>query len=88
MDGPAIEYYDGTKKWYIDDKLDRKDGPAIEWSNGAKHWFINDKLHRENGPATEYPDGTKQWFINGVSLSNMKDIFIEFNFKSMHAIKA
>ena len=63
-DGPAIEWADGAKRWYINDKLHREDGPAIEWADGTKRWYINDKRHREDGPAVECADGTKHWYIN------------------------
>ncbi len=29
LDGPAIEYSDGTKEWYREGKHDRVDGPAV-----------------------------------------------------------
>ena len=35
-DGPAIEWADGDKIWYLNDKRHREDGPAIEWANGYK----------------------------------------------------
>ena len=64
-DGPAYEYADGTKEWYINGKLHRLDGPAIEYANGSKEWYLNDKLHREDGPAREYVSGYKEWWVNG-----------------------
>ena len=36
VDGPAIEYANGTKSWYLNGKLHREDGPAIEWADGDK----------------------------------------------------
>ena len=33
-DGPAIEYANGNKHWYLNGKLHREDGPAIENANG------------------------------------------------------
>jgi hypothetical protein len=59
---------DGTKRWYLDDKLHREDGPAVEYADGIKRWFLNDKLHREDGPAVEYTDG-RAWYLNGVEYS-------------------
>ena len=47
IDGPAIEYANGTKEWYIDDKLHRTDGPAIEYPNGYKYWYINGEEYSE-----------------------------------------
>ena len=63
-DGPAIEWKDGGKFWYINDKLHREDGPAEEWADGDKTWWINGKRHREDGPAIERADGSKFWYIN------------------------
>lgn len=40
-DGPAIEWNNGSKEWWINGKRHREDGPAVEWSNGAKHWYLN-----------------------------------------------
>jgi len=54
----------GTKEWWLNDKLHREDGPAIEWADGSKEWWLNDKLHREDGPAVEWADGTKEWWLN------------------------
>ena len=59
----------GTKYWYLNDKLHREDGPAVEDADGTKHWYLNDKLHREDGPAIEDADGSKSWYLNGEQLS-------------------
>jgi len=45
-DGPAIEWADGTKHWYINNKPHREDGPAYEAASGNKYWFINGKRIR------------------------------------------
>ena len=63
--GPAIEWANGTKKWYINGECHREDGPAVEWADGTKRWYINDELHREDGPAIERANGDKYWYING-----------------------
>jgi hypothetical protein len=64
-DGPAIEYADGYKSWYLNGNLHCEDGPAIEWSSGGKSWYLNGNLHREDGPAVEYADGDKEWWLEG-----------------------
>ena len=64
-DGPAIEYANGTKAWFIDNERRRDDGPAIEWASGSKEWYTDGKLHREDGPAIERANGTRMWCING-----------------------
>jgi hypothetical protein len=42
-DGPAIEWVNGTKIWYINGKRHRIDGPAMEWANGTKAWYLDGK---------------------------------------------
>ena len=64
-DGPAIEYINGDKYWYLNGKGHRIDGPAVEYANGSREWYINGQPHRENGPAVEYANGTKAWYLNG-----------------------
>ena len=44
-DGPAAEYTNGHKEWYINGKLHRLDGPAIECADGSKEYWINGKLY-------------------------------------------
>ena len=68
-DGPAIEWADGNKFWYLNGKLRREDGPACEWSNGTKIWLLDGDYHREDGPACEYADGSKSWYLHGVKLT-------------------
>jgi hypothetical protein len=55
----------GSKFWYLNDKLHREDGPAFEGSDGTKSWYLNGKRHREDGPAIEWSSGTKFWYLNG-----------------------
>jgi len=48
-DGPAVEYIDGGKHWYVNGKRHRLDGPAVENANGGIEYCINGKyfLHDE-----------------------------------------
>ena len=41
LDGPAMEWADGYKAWFVNGKRHRLDGPAIERSNGSKAWYKN-----------------------------------------------
>ena len=41
IDGPAIEWANGSKNWYLNGKYHRTDGPAIELVSGRKYWYIN-----------------------------------------------
>jgi len=68
-DGPAVEYADGYKAYYINGKRHREDGPAIEWADGDKYYYINGKFHREDGPAIEYADGSKHYYINDIQIT-------------------
>ena len=68
-DGPAFEYSDGSKLWYINGERHCEDGPAIEDADGTKAWYINGELHREDGPAVEEVDGFKEWYIDGKRLT-------------------
>ena len=64
-DGPAIEYADGYKEWYLNGERHCESGPAIEGCNGHKEWWLNGNLHREDGPAIEYTSGLREWYLNG-----------------------
>ena len=63
-DESVVEYSDGSKKWFINDKLHRVDGPAVEGGFSIE-WYINGKLHRDDGPAVENGWGTKEWYSHG-----------------------
>jgi len=69
IDGPAVEWSNGNKEWFLNGKRHRDDGPAIEWSNGYREWFINGELHRIDGPAVEWNDGWEEWYLNGKFLT-------------------
>ena len=84
VDGPAIEYADGSEAWYLNNQLHRVGGPAITLSltsnkpfytmeialhAGDKAWYQNGKLHRTDGPAVKRNNGTQLWYINGNKLS-------------------
>lgn len=43
LDGPAVEWTDGSKWWFVNDNLHRLDGPAIEEADGRKEWWVNGK---------------------------------------------
>jgi len=58
MQNPEVSD-NGTKSWWVNNRLHRLDGPAIEWSDGAKSWYVKGKKHRIDGPAIERPNGYK-----------------------------
>jgi len=45
--GPAIEYGNGDRFWFVNGKSHREDGPAIEYANGCRGWALNDKFMPE-----------------------------------------
>jgi hypothetical protein len=69
LDGPAVEYADGTRQWWVDGKLHRLDGPAVEYADGSREWWVDDKLHRLDGPAYEGASGSRWWFIEGEKIA-------------------
>lgn len=42
-DGPAVEYADGTREWWLRGKRHRPDGPAVEHADGDKEWWLNNQ---------------------------------------------
>lgn len=43
LDGPAIEWSDGTGWWFEDGKQHRLDGPAVEWLRHKPDWYFEGK---------------------------------------------
>ena len=41
IEGPAIEWADGSKEWFLNGKRHREGGPAIEGADGRKVWYLN-----------------------------------------------
>lgn len=46
-DGPAIEYDNGDKFWYINGLLHRSSGPAVELADGTKEWWVDGVQYTE-----------------------------------------
>ena len=65
LDGPAIDYFNGTKFWLQNGEFYRIDGPTIEYADGSIAWYQNDLCHRLDGPAKEWTDGYKEWWFEG-----------------------
>jgi hypothetical protein len=65
LDGPAIEYANGSKAWYQESERHRLDGPAIEKADGSKEWFIDGKSL------------TEAEFLNKTSPLNEKTVEID-----------
>jgi hypothetical protein len=41
VDGPAVEWANGSKTWCLHGNLHRVDGPAVERADGSKSWVLN-----------------------------------------------
>lgn len=64
LDGPAIEYYNGSWEWYKEGKLHREDGPARKDTNGTLSWYREGEFHRADGPAIIFPNGKEKFYLN------------------------
>ena len=69
LDGPAIEYANGNKEWYVNGERHRLDGPAVEYNDGYKEWYMNDNIHRIDGPAIIHSDNEVFYYLNGIEYS-------------------
>jgi len=63
-DGPARDFANGDRLWFLNDKPHREDGPAHDTSK-LKIWYLNGVLHRDDGPAFEHERGRKEWIVHG-----------------------
>jgi hypothetical protein len=41
IDGPAVEWTNGTKWWFLNGERHRVDGAAVEHASGDKFWLLN-----------------------------------------------
>jgi len=46
-DGPAIEFVNGSKAWWINGKRHREDGPAIDYVNMYEEWYLDNIQYTE-----------------------------------------
>ena len=51
LDGPAVEWADGSKAWWVDGKRHRLDGPAYEYADGHKSWWVDGVFIIEINPS-------------------------------------
>ena len=77
LDGPALEYFDGDKRWIVNGDRHREDGPASIHADGQKEWYQNDRLHRTDGPAIEFPSGARAWYVRGIRFDRDESMPIE-----------
>ena len=65
-DGPAVEYHNGYKEWWVHGNKHRLNGPSIEIPNGKKFWFINN-----HNVTYEITTWAKE---NDIDLDNLTDV--------------
>lgn len=46
-DGPAVEWCDGSKEWWVNNVHHRINGPCAEWSDEEKWFAINGVFYEE-----------------------------------------
>jgi hypothetical protein len=63
-DGPAVEYDDGHKEWWLNGRRHREDGPAIEYAAGYWDWWVN-------GERLSTSTLTKELLIKYMELNNL-----------------
>ena len=80
MNNPIIDS-DGSKLWYLNNKLHREDGPACEHVGGYKAWYVNGNLHRLDGPARDWGDGRKQYWINNTLYDSLEEGLMDLALK-------
>jgi len=61
-------YDDGSKAWYLNEKLDRRDGPAVEYADGTKQWwFCGEHLTEEQWKKKVSKDKPKELSVEEIS---------------------
>ena len=59
LNGPAIEYADGYKAWYVNGRRHREDGPAVEYADQygipVEYWIEGEKYSKEEFLAKAAP---------------------------------
>jgi hypothetical protein len=87
-DGPAVEFKNGDREWWIMGERHRADGPAVQGADGYRAWYIRDQLHREDGPAVIHPDGTLGFYLEGRKLEPTEYAPVERRYRLEHAEEA
>ena len=64
----CVTAFNGSKSWWLNNKLHREDGPAYERTDGYKEWWLNNIKYTEE----EY---YKELFKRGKITK--KELFIE-----------
>lgn len=68
IDGPAVDWDDGTKEWYKNGKVHRKGGPAVEYSCNSKILYQGGVCYNKIYWNSLFwkSTGDKEWYQNGL----------------------
>ena len=69
LDGPAFEYSDGSKLWYINGICHQNIDPSYEYLDGTKQWFFKGQSHRIGG---SFNSAGEYWYIHGKKYTKRK----------------
>jgi hypothetical protein len=53
VDGPAIEWTNGAREWWLNGQRHREDGPAIESADAGRLWYLNGQYLSEEEHAKQ-----------------------------------
>jgi hypothetical protein len=59
VDGPAIEFPNGSSIWCINGVPHREDGPAVKLVDGSEKWYLNGKLLTKESWLEKIPEESK-----------------------------
>lgn len=62
INGPAVEFPDGTKYWYKNDIRHRLNGPAIQHADGDDMYYVDGRRFTENEFYKYVDQGTGEVF--------------------------
>jgi hypothetical protein len=70
-DGPAVERFNGSKEWWINNLRHREDGPAIIHENGKLEWWLNNCFFKTK----------EKWFETLTEKQQVKAIYSDYFIK-------
>jgi len=76
--GPAVEYSNGDKEYYVLGMRHNEELPAVV-KRDVLMWYKCGQLHREDGPAVIYRRGIKMWYYEGVQRRDYGPIIDRWN---------
>ena len=81
-DGPAIEWSDGSKFWYVKGLCHSDNTFAVEDQNGNKFWYFKGMRHRKDGPANSYTNSySNKYFSSNLSCNKPITAWYFYNYE-------